>query len=257
MTKDHEKKIKVVVIDDEKPARDGLIGVLKMNFPNLEIIGEANSVVTGVLMLKSLKPDVVFLDIQLSDGSGFNLLEQLDQIEFQVIFVTAYNSFAINAFKVNALDYVLKPAGIEDLTIAIDKLNKRTALIDSDSLDEIKNNWIKKNSSTSKLAIREFDGVRYLRIDQITRCQSYNNYTEIHLVNGERIMTTKTLKDYTEILENYGFFRIYQSHLINLKMVKKILNKEGLYVEMENGDVLELSRRKKNVLFERMSEFQI
>ncbi len=252
------KIIDAVIIDDEQPARAVLKTLLSEHFNHIRVIGEANSVEQGVQILKKCNPTVVFLDINLSDGSGFNLLEKLDKIPFQIIFVTAYNSYAINAFKVNALDYILKPIGLTELERAVERLDLYPATVNEKNLTEIADNWRhQKNDQSSKLAIREFDGVRYLQIGDIIRCRSHNNYTEFHLVSGERIMTSKTLKEYAKILESYSFFRIYQSHLVNLLMIKKILNYEGLFVEMDNGDVLELSRNKKKVLFEKMEALQV
>lgn len=248
---------KTVLIDDEYPVRNNLKTLLEMDFPELEIIGEADSVETGVKLLNEVSPDVVFLDVNLSDGSGFNLLEQLNETRFQVIFVTAYDNFAISAFKVNALDYLLKPVGLIDLKNAVDRLKNTTRFLGASDLEIIKNNWSGISKQTGKLAIREHGGIRYLNIREIMRCQSHNNYTEIHLRCGEHIMTSRTLKEYSGILEQYGFFRIYQSHLINLHFVKKILHKDGLYVEMDDGKILELSRDKKVRLMERMKLLQI
>lgn len=252
------KKIyRAVVIDDEKHARESLKTILKMNWPQIQVVAEADSVESGVLVVNEINPEVVFLDINLSDGSGFNVLEQLKQIDFQLIFVTAYNNFAIQAFKVNALDYILKPINMEDLSHAISRLEREEAKINKSTLQEITQNWFNRNGQGSKIAIREFDGVRYIDISKILRCQSHNNYTEIYLLQGEKIMTSRTLKEYDSILENHGFFRIYQSHLVNLSHLKKIVNKDGLFVEMDNGDLLELSRGKRDALFEIMETFRI
>lgn len=251
------KIIDAVIIDDEAPAREMLKTLLSEYFNHIRVIGEADSVQEGVQVLKKCNPAVVFLDINLSDGSGFNLLEKLDNVQFQIIFVTAYNSYAINAFKVNALDYILKPIGLSELERAIERLNETSPTISENDLPEIVANWRQQNNDqSSKLAIREFDGVRFIQIGEIIRCRSHNNYTEFHMMSGEKIMTSKTLKEYAKILESYNFFRIYQSHLVNLLMVKKILSIEGLYVEMNNGDVLELSRDKKKNLFEKMKKLQ-
>ncbi len=247
--------MKAIIIDDEKPARDNLKAILKKIFDNIEVVAEADSVESGIKVLTSTKTDVVFLDINLFDGSGFNILEGLETINFHVIFITAYNDFAIRAFRVNALDYLLKPIDIEELQESINKVRKLDKKFKNDSLQETIENLKRKNQNT-KLAINESDGVRFVRIQEIIRCQSDNNYTEVHMYSGEIITSSKTLKFFNEVLDKFGFFRIHQSHLVNLKNVKKILKRDGLQVELENGDILDVSRRKKEGLYQEMVAFQ-
>lgn len=239
--------LKAIIIDDEKLARENMQALLKPYSNELEVIREANSVSTGIECIKECDCDLVFLDINLNDGSGFNILESLTEKEkdFCVIFVTAHNEFAINAFQVEALDYLMKPIDKKLLSEAIEKVKKY---------------FSKKTTlapSPRKLAINEGYSVRFVEIYEIERCISDNNYTEIHLSNGERIVSAKTLKEYDQILINYGFFRIHQSHLVNLKRVLRIVKNELAYVEMTNGVQLPVSRRKKSELMNKMEQMGI
>ncbi|NOQ72581.1 MAG: response regulator [Crocinitomix sp.] len=244
--------MKIVIIDDEKPARENLKTILNQFFPTLDVIGEADSVANGVELLSQVKADLVFLDINLFDGSGFNILQELEEIDFQVIFVTAYSQFAIRAFRVNALDYILKPINVDELKIAV---NKAITSEMSNAPSPIQTIVASKTGifKNERLAIKENDGIRFVDITSILRCKSDNNYTEIHLLDGKKIISSKTLKDYSQILEDFDFLRIHQSHLVNTKKIKRIIKKDGLFVEMDNGELLQVSRRKKDDLYRKMT----
>lgn len=246
----------VVIIDDEKPARDSLETILKTNYPEVVILAQADSLKTGIEVLNQHKPDVLFLDVNLFDGSGFNLLEHFEQLPFHVIFVTAFNKFAVKAFRYNALDYILKPISTTELSEAIRRVKSYKDVFSTKSLKSITQNWNVKKTYDQKIAIRENDGIRYINISMIRRCQSDSNYTKIHLVDGEKIMTSRTLKSYTEILEEFGFYRIHQSHLVNLEQIKKIISRDGHYVELSNGEIIELSRSRKEQLYVEMESRQ-
>lgn len=243
--------MKVVIVDDERPARENLRTTLNHFFPDIQVVGEADSVVTAVNVLTEVEMDLVFLDVNLFDGSGFNILEELPEINFHVIFVTAYSQFAIRAFRVNALDYILKPVNVNELKQAVEKAmhsteNHQVRILKSAL--QLKENIFK----SQRLAIKENDGIRFIEIPTIIRCKSDNNYTDIFLATGEKIVSSRTLKEYTQILESYDFLRIHQSHLVNTCKITKIHKKDGIYVEMDNGELLEVSRRKKEDLYRKM-----
>ena len=239
----------VIIIDDEELARENLSGILNEHFPSLNVIGEADSVDSGIDLLTHKKVDLVFLDINLFDGSGFTILQSLKNVDFQVVFVTAYNDFAIQAFRVNALDYILKPINIDELGQAVAKAianfeNKAT-------------NWINESVNNGfenqRLAIKENHGIRFVDITDIAYCKADSNYSEIYLKSGERILSSRTLKEYAEILENYDFYRIHHSHIINLSIVKRIIKQDGIFVELMEGKILEVSRRRKVGLMLKLS----
>lgn len=245
--------IRAVIIDDERPAREYLNNIIEKYFFDIKVIAEADTVTSAIDVLSKYEVDLVFLDINLSDGSGFNILEELENINFYVIFITAFNNYAIRAFKVNALDYILKPINIEELKNALFNAKKR--------LDQDKNELIKKSldnlrldGQNTRLAIQENNGVHFVTINEITRCKADDNYTEFHLKGGGLVISSRTLKEYSAILEEHGFFRIHRSHLVNLKQIKKILRNRGTQVEMKNGDLLEVSRRKKEELNQKVMD---
>lgn len=248
--------IKVSIIDDEKLARKNLIGALKSNFPDVQILGEANSVKSGIDLLSDLEPDLLFLDINLNDGSGFNILEELPKINFNVVFVTAYDQYAIRAFEYSALDYLMKPINPVDLGRAINKAKKLMNVKGNNHIRQIIENW-DLILGARKLAIPELDGVRFVHTSSILRCESDSNYTKIYLKEGECIVSSKTLKGYSSILEQHGFLRVHRSHLVNINAIRKIVKNEGTYLIMENGDIVDVSRRKKEMLFQLMGQVNI
>ncbi len=246
--------IRAIIVDDERPARDNLKTLLERNFNNIKIVGEANSCKMGIEVLNNIPTDLLFLDIDLTDGSGFNILEALDKISFQVIFVTAYDEYAIKAFKYSALDYILKPINLGELHHAIEKMEE---LISKDQPSQLDLQAILNNLQTKeedrRIAITDKQEIRFVNVSDIVRCQSDNNYTKIYLLNGERYVVSKTLKEYENLLPQSKFFRVHQSHLVNMDHVSKFLREEGGYVVMRNGDQLEISRRKKEDFFKKMS----
>jgi len=242
---------RAVIIDDEDHARENLRSILKANFDNIEIVGEGNSVDTGVVVIKNKKPELVFLDIDLSDGSGFNVLEKVGETNFHVIFITAFNEYAIKAFRYNALDYILKPIDIELLNQAIAKIeyDKGKEYITRDELKEILNNLI-NSEEDKKLIIKDKNSTSYVRIGDIIRCEADGSYTIIHLVNGDKVVVSRALKVYSSLLPESMFFRVHQSNLINLRCVKKISKKDGGYVMMEDGTDVPIARRRKEEFLE-------
>lgn len=242
----------IVIIDDEIDARENLSSTLISLCDDINIMAEADSVSSGIALLTRIKPDLVFLDIDLTDGSGFNILEQLPDITFKIVFVTAYNNYAIKAFKVNALDYILKPIDDQELINAVEKARQQQPNPHSKAILK----HIDITSNPELLSIREQGSIRFIKIDQIIHCQSDKNYTELHLTTGERIVSSRSLKAYTEILELYHFFRVHQSHLVNLKQIKRIDKQEG-YAELLNGTIVAISRRKREPLLYKMAEFYV
>lgn len=235
--------VRTIIIDDELQGRKTLRNFIGKYCPNVEIVGEAESVKSGVEAVILHSPDLILLDINLPDGTGFDLLEKLPKMDFKVIFVTAYNQHAIKAFKYSAIDYILKPIDPDLLVEAISKVKK------DDRLSEIEKKLealLSNRKSVEKLALPSSNGILLVKIDDIIRCESDSNYTNIFLINKQKILVTKTLKDYDDILSDVGFFRIHKSHLINLRYVKQYIKGEGGYVIMEDNSQVEVSRRRKD-----------
>ncbi|MEA3444368.1 MAG: LytTR family DNA-binding domain-containing protein [Bacteroidota bacterium] len=243
--------IRTIIIDDEERGRRTLISQISKYCPELEIVGEANGVSTGMEIIRHKNPDVVFLDIQMQDGTGFDLLEQLPQVSFAVIFATAYDQYAVQAFKFSATDYLLKPIDPDQLIKAVDKLKNE---IDSLNLNKKLEALFSNRKNFEKIALPTFDGIILVKIKEIIRCQSESNYTTLYMPGGSKVVVTKTLKDFDEMLTPIGFFRIHQSHLVNMSFVNKYIKGEGGSVKMEDGTVLEVARRRKDTFLEKLLE---
>lgn len=245
--------ISAVLIDDDVNLRKGMKGMLSLYAPDINIIGEAESVVTGIETLSKLNPQVVFLDIQMNDGTGFDLLEKLTKINgkinFHVVFITAYEHYAIKAFRFSALDFLLKPVEPEELEKVIDKIR---SVLEKDNdyshIDLLLENIRKKADNYKRIALSNSDGIHLLDINDIIRCESDDNYTKFFIKNRKTILISKTLKEYEELLSEYDFIRIHQSHLINLQYVKSYLKKEGGHVLMNDDTQLPISQRKREMI---------
>lgn len=241
--------IKAVLIDDEKKAVKNLTLLIDEFCENVEVVGSANSVNEGVKVIESHKPDLVFLDIEMPFGTGFDLLSQLENVDFEVIFVTAYNQYAIKAIKNNALDYILKPVGVEELRQAISKVEvKRDSFVKGSVDGRLESLLESMNSKTAlpvKLALPCDGGYEMVLIDSIVRCEASINYTIIYFEKGKKVTASKTLKFFEDLLPEGNFFRVHQSHLVNLDKVDKYFKSENSYLHMCDSSNVPISRRKK------------
>jgi len=247
--------ITAILIDDDANLRSGLKSMLGIYAPEIDIIGEADSVKTGVLILQALQPQVVFMDIQLGDGNGFDILEQLasknGKSTSHIVFVTAYEEYAIKAFRFSALDFLLKPIDPEELEKVIGKIKQAVAKKDNYAhIDLLLENIRKKVDHFKRIALSTADGIHLFEISDIIRCESEDNYTKFYLKNNKPVLISKTLKEYEELLTEHGFERIHQSHLINLAYLKSYIKKDGGYVVMSDNSNLPISQRKKDRLQE-------
>ncbi len=238
----------VVLIDDETQARNALKYELREHFPDIKVLGEASSVQTGIELLKKVGPDIIFLDIRLTDGLGFDILKVLEHSNAKVIFTTAYSQYALQAIKFSALDYLLKPIGGEDLKAAIDKAQSSNA--DNRRSFEAYLNNANVEVSKKKIAINTSDGIQLIALRQIVYCQSNGNYTKIHFINNKHLISAKTLKSYDDLLSTSGFVRIHLSYLINLEHLTSYSNKDGGYVVLTDNQRLPVAQRKKAMLLQ-------
>ncbi|NHN26093.1 response regulator transcription factor [Flavobacterium jejuense] len=247
--------ITAILIDDDKNLRDGMKGLLDRFAPNIKIIGEADSLQTGIDAIDKLNPQVVFLDIQLNDGTGFDILEQLalknGTIKSNIVFITAHEQYAIKAFRFSALDFLLKPVDPDELQKVIKKIE--TVLEKTNDyahIDLLLENIRKKVDNFKRIALSTSDGIHLFEINDIIRCESEDNYTKFYIKNNKTVLISKTLKEYEELLTEHGFERIHQSHLINLAYLKSYIKKDGGYVVMADNSNLPISQRKKERLQE-------
>jgi two-component system LytT family response regulator len=238
---------KAIIVDDIDNSRLTLTHDLKEYCPHVEVIGEANSVKTGVDIIIEKKPDVVFLDIQLGDGTGFDILEKIGDFDFQVIFTTALDSYGIKAIKFSALDYLLKPIDPDELIEAVSKLEKNIKKESfKDSLSLLLENIKDINPANKRIALNSADKVHLVHVNDIVRCESQGGYTIFYLKNKEQIVDTKNLKEYEHLLEEYSFIRVHHSHLINFQYLKEYVKKDGGYAVMSDNSRVPVSFRKRN-----------
>lgn len=241
--------IKTIIIDDEPRARDTIADILELYCKNVNVIAQAEDVKSGIKTISQNKPDVVLLDIKMPDGTGFDLLKQLDVIDFKVIFITAYEEYAIKAFKFSALDYILKPIDPDELIKAIEKAEQsfhqeNTKL----KLDAFYSNIENISKEVKKIVLKTFDSIHLVNVQDIIRCEADRNYTQFFFNDGEKLLVSKTLKEFDEILNEYGFFRAHQSHLVNMAYVKRYEKKGGGYLVMKDNSSITVSFRKKEQL---------
>jgi len=246
--------IKAVIVDDEQAAVEGLQTMLSEFCKDVEVVGSANSIIDGIKTIQQTKPNLVFLDIEMPYGNGFDILEAIPEKEFQVIFVTAYDHYAIKAIKYSALDYLLKPVDIDDLESAVEKLRESITNKNFPKYDMLMENV--KAKHPLKLALPTLDGFLYIPVEHITRIEANGSYSDVYLDSGEKHIVSRNLRWYEELLDERVFFRAHKSHIINLKHVKKFSRSEGGTVEMEDGSIVEISRRKKDDFQRMMSELQ-
>jgi two-component system LytT family response regulator len=236
--------IKAIIIDDIEQARITLKKDLQVYAPDVEIIGEANGVVEGAKLLKNTKPDILFLDIQMQDGSGFDLLDILKEINFKIIFITASDAHAIKAFRYAAIDYLMKPVDPDELISALRKYREHNP--NENENYKLLNETLKNAQKPhERLALHTQDKIHIVNIQGIIRCESNINYTEFHFSNGKKFLVTKTLKDFEDLLNDQGFYRVHQSHLVNTKYIKEFVKTDGGYLIMTNGCNVPVSSRKR------------
>ncbi len=244
--------MKAAIVDDVAQARETLKEDLADYCPDIEIIGEADGVVTGAKLLKKIDPDVVFLDIQLQDGSGFDILELLGEVKFQVIFTTASDAFAIKAFKFSAVDYLLKPVDPDELIEAVQKASQ--ANISQQKSYDLLLNTVKERTLPQRLALHTLEKIHVTEIADIVRCESNGNYTTFYFKSGQKLLVTKTLKEYDQMLSEHQFARVHQSHLINTHQIKEFVKIDGGYLVMRDGSKIPVSTRKKSSVMKLLEE---
>jgi two-component system LytT family response regulator len=237
--------IKAIIIDDEAKSRQTLETLLTRYCTSVEIAGTASDVKEGVALLERSEPDLLLLDISLPDGSGFDLLSQIKEISFEVIFITAYNEYALQAIKANALDYLLKPVNIRELQEAIAKAEKRIASKEKKlDVQELLRQLTRTDAKPNRIAIPVNDGLKFIQVDEITRLEAEGSYTRIFCDNSV-LLSSKPLKDYEDILPADVFFRAHHSHIININRIKHYHRGDGGYVTMTDGSIIDISKRKK------------
>lgn len=233
-----------IIIDDDKRSIPTLMGMLE-SFQEIQVIGSATSVLEGIQIIEQLRPELVFLDIELNDGTGFDILRALDQVDFFVIFTTSHQHYALEAIKLSAVDYLLKPFGPAELFTALKKLSKYRNLEHNPSKILVGNSY-QTDTQKKKIGIYTMTDIQFVVLEDIIHCRADGNYTEFILTNGQTLVASSPLKKYGELLQDHGFYRANKSNLINVQHIKKYLKAYGGSVLMADGEEVTISRRNKN-----------
>lgn len=237
-----------IIIENDLSAREALISLIELFYADeINIVAVAGTVLEGARLIKEHKPELLLLDIELDDGNAFDLLGMLDTTAFQVIFCTAFDQYAIQALRLSAADYLLKPIDPDELVKALDKCRKQCEEKGSPEIVEaISNNYFNKDK---KITLRDKHNIYLIRIEDIYHCQSEGAYTRVFLLGSEPILVSKNLKHLEELLSGFGFFRIHHSHLIHLPKVVKVTSAEGDFAILENGESVPIASRRKEAFF--------
>lgn len=251
------KNIKAIIVDDEPRGQNALLKLLEQNCPDVEIISTCSSADEAMERIRELHPDLLFLDIAMPGKTGLDLLQEIGESDFEIIFVTAHNNYMVQAFQFSAVDYLLKPVEESLLTAAVKRAQKR---IESKSgnkpLETFLHNIQEKGGAHKmKLCIPSLKGFRVILIKDIIFCEANGNYTQFHLLGQPPVLVSKPIHEYDSLLEDSNFIRVHKSFLVNLEHIKEYIRGEGGSIILANGQEVEVSRRKKEILISRMKEF--
>jgi len=235
-----------VIIDDETKGRLALSEKIKEYCPLVKVVAEAASAKEGIAAIEKHKPKIVFLDIEMPGMNGFDMLNQLPEKNFHLIFTTAYNQYAIKAIKYAAFDYLLKPVDIEELKSSINNITAKEPAQTKEQLDLLQHNIAQPKKTLNKLAIPTAEGLLFYNLEDIVYLEAQSNYTSLHFNGKPKIIASKTLKDFEELLPTDIFFRPHHSFIINLNYIKRYIRGDGGQIEMQTGAFIDVSRRKKD-----------
>jgi two-component system, LytTR family, response regulator len=245
--------IRTVLIDDEIDSNRILQTLLENYCPQVEVVGTADGVGMAVAVIRDVRPDLVFMDIEMTQGNAFDLLNRLQPVNFHVIFVTAFDNHAVRAFRYNAIDYLLKPVNIKELCVAVEKLSRK--VVESNVLDRVKSmfeNMHGAATSERKIAFPTLNGLSFILIRDIIRLEAKGRYSHIYLLGGTRIMTTGSIKDFEDMLPEAIFFRIHNSHIINLNKIRSYQKGRGGNVTMDDDSCIEVANRRREAFIQRL-----
>lgn len=245
--------INAILIDDETDSNRILQTLLENYCPRVRVVGVADGVETAVTLIRQVNPDLVFMDIEMTEGNAFDLLNRLQPIQFHIIFVTAFDNHAVRAFRYNAIDYLLKPVNIIELRAAVSKISGKG--VETDMFERVQNlldNMRGTNPVERKMAVPTVSGLSFVALYDIVRLEASGSYTVIHLQDKTKINSTISIKDYEEILPDNFFFRIHHSHIINLNKIKSYQKGRGGYVTMDDNSFIEVASRRRESFMRRL-----
>ena len=243
--------IRSIIVDDEKHSRGNLAGILEAYCPETEVVGSATSVSEARALIEKTDPDLVFLDIEMPGANGFQLLEQLQDFRFEVIFVTAYGNYAIRAIRFSAADYILKPINIDDLQAAVRKVSSRIREKEENlRMKQLVHNLNKPDNPRIGLPVG--DRIEFVEVKTIIRCQGESNYTHIYFEGNKHLLVAKTLVEFEELLGEHDFIRVHKAHLVNLNHVAAYIKTGGGSLQLSGGQLVTVSRRRKDGVIENL-----
>lgn len=238
-------KYRVMILEDEKHAQETLAGYLRQH-EDFELVGVANGIDEVQSKVDNLRPDLLFSDVMLPPYTSFDWLQTLDDIPFEIIFTTSFEAYAIKAFRLAAVDYLLKPIDKEDFDRALEKFRqKKKSGYESEHIQHLLNN-VKEKTNQNRIALPTITGFLFVSIKEIVRCESDNTYTTFYMADKRKLLVSKTLKDCEQLLMDYNFFRVHNSHLINTDYITEYIKGEGGLVKMADGSHVDVSRRRKD-----------
>lgn len=239
--------MKALIVDDEAKARRIIESLVKSHCPEVEIIGMADDVPSAVKFINQHQVDILFLDIEMPGYTGFQLIDFFEKIDFDIIFTTAYSEYALKAFEVSAIDYLLKPIQIDQLTRAVEKVQEKQGAQRTEKIEALKEN-LKSGGRIAKVALPVADGLLFVKPEEILYLKAESSYTHIFLAAGNKVLVSKTLKEFEKLINHPHFMRVHRSFYVNLNQVRQYVRSDGGHLEMDNGDIVYFSKEKKEEL---------
>jgi two-component system, LytTR family, response regulator len=247
---------KAIIIDDEPYCCEILAAMLESDCPDVEVVNICSNASDGLAAIRQHSPDLVFLDVEMPKMNGFEMLEQLASINFHLIFTTSYDQYALKAIRFSAIDYLLKPIDREELNKAVQKVKDRFQVTIPQQLEILMEKLKQSSNPVSKIALPTMEGLQMIPIDTIVSCESDDNYTELKLKSGKKLLVTRSLKEIEETLEQHSFIRVHRSYLVNLNEIEKYIKGEGGYLVMSDGTSIDVARNKKEVLLKKLLPYK-
>jgi two-component system LytT family response regulator len=249
--------VRTVIIDDEELVRETISRLLALYCPQVKLVGEADSVEGGLKLIREVHPHLVLLDVKMDDGTGFDLLHKFDDIDFKVIFITAYEKYATQAFRFAAIDFLLKPVNPDDLSEAVKRAETLVQEHFISQLQALEENLKTEFRQKKKIVLKTQSSIYFVDLQDITHCESDGNYTFVNTASGDRILITKTLREFDDLLSDSGFYRSHKSYLINLTHIRRFEKHEGGYIILNNGFRSPVASRKQDELLELLERLAV
>lgn len=246
--------LRAVIVEDEILSAELLKGMVMDHCPEVQLVGMSHDVASSISMISGTKPDIVFLDIEMQTGTGFDVLQGLTDRSFKVIFTTAYDHYALKAIKFSAVDYLLKPIDVLELKEAVSKIQIRHENNAEDKLDLLMRNLLQTKQEDFSICLSTLEGIEFVPIRSIIHLEANGPYTHFYFKDRSKLMISKNLKEYEMLLSDHGFFRVHNSHLINLKEVKKIIKSDGGFAVMSDDASVAISPKKKDELMQLLNQ---